>query len=244
MTCRRTAASLPAVPPALTILLDVLFPPRCAACDELLPARETGSRPLELCEPCETSLVPVTEACARCGLPGEAVDQCRRCLAELPSFDGASSVWAYDGAITQVLHRFKYEHRPHYAGPLGAQLAALPLPDADVVTYVPLHPSRRRFRTYDQALYLARQLATARGLPCESLLKRVRATGRQVGRSRSARLLNVDGAFLPCGPVAHRSVLLVDDVVTTGATAEACAQALVDAGARRVHLVCVARAAP
>lgn len=229
--------------PALTLLLDVLFPPRCAACDVLLPAEESASHAMELCEACETSLAPITEACVRCGVPGAAVQACRRCEEEAPSFDGTSSLWSYEGAIAQLLHRFKYEHRPHYAGPLGAQLATLPMPAADVVTHVPLHASRRRFRTYDQALYLARALADAKGLPCESLLRRVRATGRQVGRSRAARLINVDGAFEVCGPVAHRSVLLVDDVVTTGATAEACAQALVDAGARRVHLVCVARAA-
>lgn len=229
--------------PAFTVLLDALFPPRCAACDVLMDPEEGGSPSLVLCATCSPTLAPVTEACARCGVPGRAVDACARCEEEWPSFDGTSSLWLYEGAVTQLLHRFKYEHRPHYAGPLGAKLATLPLPDGDVVTHVPLHAARRRFRTYDQALYLARALADAKALPCESLLRRVRATGRQVGRDRAARLMNVDGAFEAIGKVAHRSVLLVDDVVTTGATAEACAQALVDAGAKRVHLVCVARAA-
>lgn len=229
--------------PALwTALLDALYPPRCAACDEVLPVRETVSRPLELCLVCEVSVEPVEPGCARCGLPGDVVDECPLCLADPPSFDGVSALWLYGGSTADLLHRYKYEHRPHYAAGLGALLAELDLPGGDVVTYVPVHRSRRRSRTYDQALYLAQALGRKRGLPCERLLERKRATDRQVGRSRADRRLNVEGAFAVVGDVAGRSIWLVDDVVTTGATAEACAQALVDAGAQRVELVCVARA--
>lgn len=241
-TRRAGAISLCAVSAFLTSLLDALFPPRCAACDEILPVRESVSRPLELCDVCEVSVDFVEPGCARCGLPGDVVDECPLCQKDPPSFDGVSALWSYGGAVAELLHRFKYENRPHYASVLGALLAALDLPDGDVVTYVPVHASRRRARTYDQSLYLAQALGRARGVRCERLLRRVRATGRQVGRSRSERRLNVDGAFIVAGEVARRSVWLVDDVVTTGATAEACAQALVDAGALRVELVCVARA--
>lgn len=230
------------VPSLVTSLFDTLYPPRCAACDDVLPAFDVLSRPLELCAACEPTLELIDAACARCGLPGEPVDECAHCQAEPPSFDGASCLWLYGGASADLLHRYKYEHRPHYAKPLGRLLAELPLPEADVVTHVPLHSSRRRQRTYDQALYLAQALAHQRGVSCEPLLKRVRATGRQVGRSRDDRRRNMDGAFAVTGEVRRRSVWLVDDVVTTGATAEACAQALVDAGVQRVHLVCVARA--
>lgn len=204
--------------------------------------RESVSRPLELCVVCEVSVELVEPGCARCGLPGDIVDECFLCRSDPPSFDGVSALWLYGGATADLLHRYKYEHRPHYASVLGARMAELDLPAADVVTHVPLHASRRRARTYDQALYLAQALGRARGVPCEGLLERMRATGRQVGRSRVERRLNMDGAFTVVGEVARRSVWLVDDVVTTGATAEACAQALVDAGAERVELVCVARA--
>ena len=230
------------MPGFVTSLLDALFPPRCAACDELLPARERPSRPLELCAVCEVSVEPVGPACARCGLPGDAVEACPFCEADPPAFDGATAAWLYGGAAVDLLHRFKYEHRPHYAAPLGELLSRLALPEADLVTHVPLHAARRRERSYDQALYLAQALARSRGLPCESLLLRVRSTGRQVGRSREERRRNVAGAFSAARPVRARSVWLVDDVLTTGATVEACAQALADAGACRVHVVSVARA--
>lgn len=226
-----------------TALLDVLFPPACAACGELLPAAGRASTSLELCAACEVTLTPIDRACRRCGLPGEAlVDSCPGCLADVPAFDGATSAYLYGEAIAKVLHRFKYENRPLLAGPLGERLAALDLPEADLVSWVPLHPARRRARRYDQALYLAQSLAKRRGLPCEETLRRVRRTERQVGRSRDERSVNVEGAFSLVTSVRDRRIWLVDDVVTTGATAGACAQVLVDAGAADVHVVSVARA--
>lgn len=225
-----------------TLLLDALYPPRCAACDGLLPAEDVASGAFEICAPCESLMVRVGGGCRTCGLPGKETDACERCEDDPPAFDGASAIWLYGGSVAALLHRYKYEQRPHYARALGERLAKLDLPPADVVTHVPLHRLRRLVRTYDQALYLARALARARKIPFETLLVRTRATGRQVGRSREARRLNMNEAFGIRGSVARRRIWLVDDVVTTGATADACAQALVDAGAFAVHLVSVARA--
>lgn len=232
---------------ALASLLDVLFPPRCAACDELLPAREVPSGALDLCDVCEPTLEPILASCASCGLPSESFEDtaaCEHCLSFPPVFDGACAAFLYGAAIAQVLHRYKYEDRPHLAGPLSARLAALSLPAADVVVPIPLHAKRRRSRTYDQALYLAQGLARRLALPCDHVrLVRTRSTAQQVGQSRDARASNVAGAFDVRGDFTGLRVLLVDDVVTTGATASECTRALREAGATAVHVVSVARAA-
>lgn len=223
-------------------LLDVFFPPRCAACHEMLlpegPRQEAGA----LCDLCEVTLEPLDLACIRCGLPGDDAE-CPACLDDPPPFDGVHSVYLYGAAIADVLHRFKYEDHPELAGPLGRRVAALDLPEVDCLTPVPLHASRRRARTYDQALYLARAVASARGWPCERLLSRTRATERQVGRTREDRQENVRGAFAVTGRVKNRRILLIDDVVTTGATVRECSLALKQAGARLVVVASVARAA-
>ena len=208
----------------LAAVVDVLFPPRCAACRELLSPTEALAAPGALCSRCEVTLEPIGECCRRCGLPGEGDGICADCVAHPPAFDTARAAFLYGGAIADVLQRFKYEDQSTLAGPLGAWIAALDLPTVDVLVPIPLHGSRRRARTYDQALYLARIVARRRGWPCESnWLTRVRATPRQVGQHRGARALNVQGAFRASPNVAGLTVLLVDDVVTTGATASECA---------------------
>lgn len=226
----------------LAPLLDVLFPPRCAACRELLSAREEAVPLLSFCVGCGESLEPIDRCCETCGLPGEA-SPCDACLMSPPPFDRARAAFHYGGAISDVLHRYKYEDHPEFARPLAAHLARLDLEPPDLVLPVPLHAARRRSRTYDQALYLAQALARARGWRLEpGLVTRVRATERQVGRHRDERVANVAGAFVVHGDVKGLSVLLVDDVVTTGATAAECARVLKAAGARLVQVAAVARA--
>lgn len=230
--------------PALRAMLDLLFPPRCPACREILVAAD--SEPL--CRGCRETLVELPAArCLRCGEP-EAVPSCPRCAQQPPGFERADSAFLFGGALTEVVHRFKYEDRPHYAGPLAR--LALPaarehLAWATVVAPIPLHRSRMRARGYDQALLLARALARAgdrRLLP--RVVRRVRDTPPQVGRDREARARNVEGAFAVGAAVEAKGqrVLLVDDVLTTGATAGAAAQALLDAGVQAVRVFTVARA--
>jgi ComF family protein len=133
------------------------------------------------------------------------------------------------------------------AGPLGALIAASiqadPELQADTLVPVPLHPSRRRERGFNQAELLARQVARGRGLRCEAgLLRRRLPTASQSGLSRSARQANVRETFTASGRVHGRSILLVDDVISTGSTASACAQALLAAGAADVVVAVVAQA--
>ena len=151
----------------------------------------------------------------------------------------------FGGPLADAVHALKYGDRPALARPLGRWLAArVSLPAGAVVVAVPLGRRRRLTRGYDQASRLAEHLARASGVPrLVGALRRVRETPPQVGRSRAARAANVAGAFA-ADPlrVAGKELVLVDDVVTTGSTAEAAARALLAAGARRVTVVALARA--
>lgn len=196
---------------------------------------------MPFCAGCEAGLERHRPGCALCGLSG-AHDPCDACAVTPPPFDGVHAVWSYGGPIADVVHRFKYRDHPELARPLGRAMAALELPSADLVVPVPLHASRRRERTFDQAFHLAREIGQARGWVVDRALIRTRATARQVGQDKDARLSNVSDAFEVRIDVKGRSVLLVDDVVTTGATAGECASVLKKAGASRVAVACVARA--
>jgi ComF family protein len=149
----------------------------------------------------------------------------------------------YEGALRDVIHAFKYEGRRSLANPLGRLLRdtgrAL-LDDCDYVVPVPLHPWRRLRRGFNQA----RDLAARLDRPVVDALWRVRATSSQMTLSAETRRTNVRGAFIvsPFASVKDRVVVLVDDVRTTGATLDACAQTLADAGAREVRALTVALA--
>jgi ComF family protein len=153
---------------------------------------------------------------------------------------------AYEEPLDRLVRALKYEAATRLAPWLGRALAEQAARlgwRPDVACPVPLHPARRRHRGYNQAALLARELATALDVPCLQLLARRRPTLPQARLSRAARAANVAGAFLAePARTAGRCVLLVDDVLTTGATAAACAAALRRAGARRVRVAVVARA--
>lgn len=227
---------------ALAGLLEVVFPPSCMACDAVL--RSTRS----FCEECAPLLLEVGPVhCSRCAEPGLfPAGRCPRCVKARPRFDRAFAPYEHDGAIARAIHRFKYEDRPELAGPLAELLAReshgfLSAAPAQVCP-IPLHGARYRARRYDQATLLAAALCSARpGLVlADGLLLRTRATERQVGLSDEARIANVRGAFEARGGVP--SVLLIDDVMTTGATADAAARALKAAGVVRVEVLTLCRA--
>jgi ComF family protein len=197
--------------------------------------------------------------CRTCGDPlpswrviSVALEQCPRCRRGPGRVDAARAAGEYEGTLREILHAFKYEGRRVLAGPLAAMLRAAGagiLGDADASVPVPLHPWRRMRRGFNQADDLARRL----DVPMLRALWRVRATVPQTGLKAAARRRNVRHAFR-LSPFLSRErrhrllegriVVLVDDVRTTGATLEACAAALKDAGAREVRALTVARAAP
>jgi ComF family protein len=256
----------PAPPPApwrgwLGALLDLVFPPLCSVCRAGLGA---GRRD-PLCGVCWERMERLTPPwCRVCGLAfgrfvgplasaasagylGHRCDQCRR---RPPAFSYARSAARYGGVLREALHAFKFLGRRALAAPLGDLLVemgrqCLPVADPDLLIPVPLHPRRERERGFNQSLLLARRLGGAWRLPVRSdILVRAVATGPQTDLSAEERRANVRGAFVLRRPelVAGRHVILVDDILTTGSTAGACAACLREGGAGTVGVVSVARA--
>jgi ComF family protein len=163
----------------------------------------------------------------------------------LLSFDAAYSFGAYEGRLRELIHLFKYSRVRPLARPLGSYLAsAIPRDQSfDVVVPVPLHWRRLWERGFNQSDLLARAVARRYGAPVVRALRRRRATATQAGLTNARRRANVAGAFAVkrARAVSGRRVLLVDDVMTTGATASACAGALKRAGSRYVAVLALAR---
>ena len=228
------------------VVLDTLLPPECVKC------RAPVADPGNLCGDCFYELSFITEPhCIVCGVPFETEAEqgstCGSCLAEPPAYDKARAVFVYDEASRPLILKFKHADRTEAAPFLASWMVRAGqeiLAHSDQIFAVPLHRRRLLSRQYNQAALLARQVAQGSGLPFHpAALRRTRDTGSQGGRSRSGRARNVEGAFAvaPDCAVKDQSCLLIDDVLTTGATASACARALKKAGAREVNVLTVAR---
>jgi ComF family protein len=225
----------------LNATLDLILPPRCLACRD--PA---GSAEI-LCPTCALSLIPIDQACPRCARPGSG-SVCRECASRPPPFAAASAPLVYGGQLAVAIQRVKYGGAVEGCVALGALLrrsaaGSSALDRVDLVVPVPLHPRRLRERGFNQSALLARELVRGRAPRLAArALQRLRATPPQVTLDAGARALNVRGAFrADPRQVAERTVLLVDDILTTGATASACSEALLEAGARAVELLVLAR---
>ena len=190
--------------------------------------------------------------CARCGVgvsgAFDALMSCARCRAMPPAFEAASAPWQYTGAVREAVHLWKYRHHwkigPWLAGTMAAWgTRTLPLDEIDVVIPVPLHRVKRHLKGFQPVEELAETVATALHKPCErSFLHRWRFTSTQTRLSWTARWRNVRRAFIASRPdLQGLNVLLIDDVLTSGATANACTLALKDAGAHRVFVLTAAR---
>ncbi len=181
------------------------------------------------------------------GFPLDEEGRCALCRSGLRGFDAAYCFGAYEGVLRELIHLYKYGKVRTLAEALGGLMAqALPRDEAfDAVVPVPLYWRRRWQRGFNQAELLARVQSRRTGIPILKALRRVRATPNQAGLSNSERRRNMTQAFR-CGgrgekPLAGKRILLIDDVLTTGSTAAACALALKRAGARRVAILTVAR---
>lgn len=220
------------------------LPPRCPGCGTIVEGDD------RFCGACWRALDWLSAPlCAQCGAPLDhaGTTTCEPCAGR-PSTYRARAAVRYGGVARAVVLRLKHGGRPAVARTLAAAMARLvaDAPDDAIVAAVPLHRWRLWRRGYNQSLLIARRLARARGIACiPDLLLRTRATPVLGGLGPAARTRAVAGAFAV--PARHRpalsgrSVVLVDDVLTTGATAEACAAALRAAGAGEVLLVTWAR---
>ncbi|HEY0734883.1 MAG TPA: ComF family protein [Herpetosiphonaceae bacterium] len=208
-------------------LLDLLFPPRCAGCK---------SQGALLCAACQAS----------CRFVPDAANREQHLRLNSPFLLSTAGAYVFEGAIREAVHTLKYNRRKRMAQPLGQllnrYLVARPIA-IDAIVAVPLHPERLRKRGFNQAGLLAQQLARQAGLPLlATQLVRVRQTSQQADLNRAQRRENVRAAFAwqAASPPPQR-ILVIDDVLTTGATVEAAAQALHAAGAREVHALALAR---
>jgi ComF family protein len=231
------------------VALDALLPPQCLTCEA--PVDRQGS----LCAGCFTGLSFVTEPCCdRCGVPFPHVGAgegalCPACLERPPAFDQARAALRYDAGAQRLILPFKHADRTELAGPLARHMAragAALLARADLIAPVPLHWRRMLARRYNQAALLAAKLARMTGKPqVPDLLRRVRHTAPLGDLGAAERAAEVEGAFAlgrgAARRVAGRRVLLVDDVMTSGATTEACARLLLGAGASAVDVLAAAR---
>jgi ComF family protein len=229
-------------------LLDAILPPLCLGC------RETVADPGALCADCWRNLNFVSPPhCVRCGVPfardvGERT-LCVDCLVRPPRYRQARAAMVYDARSRRLVLPFKHADRTDMAPACGAWMAragAELVAQADLVAPVPLHWRRLLVRRYNQAVLLARAVAREAGLAlAPDLLRRTSWTASQAGLRAKERQRNVRGAFDVHprwrGKLANRSVLLVDDVLTTGATVEACVAALLRAGAAHVDVLTLAR---
>jgi len=239
------------MPDFLDTLLHWVFPVDCAACGH--PAAERGL-PF-FCRACWETIRPIDgPICPHCGQPFDSPialaqspgHRCRACREKPPQFDLARSPYRYEGVMEQAIRLFKYQRKDALADPLADLMLAWAdrLPPVDLVMPVPLHPSRLRTREFNQSLLLADRIARRLKLPLSfEHLERIRATRPQTELDRTDRARNVRRAFAVREPdgVKGRRVLLVDDVLTTGATVNDCARALKRAGADSVTVLTLAR---
>jgi ComF family protein len=237
----------------LRLALDVALPPLCPSCRE--PVGEGAG----LCAACWSKLSPIERPfCEKLGIPftydpGPGVYS-MQAIADPPAYARARAAVRYDDVARTLVHALKYGDRLDLAPTMARWMARAGtdlLPEADLIVPVPLHWRRLWARRFNQSAALAgfisRQTTSRQAGPPVSVtaLKRARATPQQVGLSRTARAANVQGAFrvdaAGKAEIKRKHVLLVDDVLTSGATVDACARALLRAGARQVDVLVFAR---
>lgn len=221
--------------------VDWLYPPDCGGCNR---------RGVRWCSDCDTNVHRIDQhrLCSVCGQSLPVSGICRVCQRSRPVYTAARSWSIYEGSIRNAHHRLKY-HRDIGLGDTFAKPLITLLNDAhwpiEMIVPVPVGIARMRERGYNQSAFIALPLALGVGLPyCPGALKRVRETRSQVDLSLAERKDNVKKAFqADRSLVKDRTVLIVDDVMTSGATLDSCAAALLEGGASQVYCLTLARAA-
>jgi ComF family protein len=195
-----------------------------------------------LCDACAAGLREVPEHCPRCALPSLFGAVCGSCLADPPHFDGTLALWLYEFPCDRLVQALKYRAWLALAPFFARQLASRVLPAVDLVVPMPLHPDRLALRGFNQAVEIARGLAKQSRLQFAPRgARRVKSTAAQTDLPYEERARNVRGAFACDLDLTGKSVAVVDDVMTTGATLNELARVLKRAGATRVENLVIAR---
>jgi ComF family protein len=240
----------------LNAIIEIVYPPRCLICEIFLGNHRVRKEHQEIffCQDCLNGFNEITAPlCPLCHKPIDSEIEedhlCEDCLRKKPFFDALGAPYLYEGSLMRGIHHFKYGGKTHMAGSLGLLLTVfaknwLKKTDSFLMMPVPLHPKRLRDRGFNQSLLLARHVAGVLGAELEFLtLRRVRDTKPQTGLHRDERRKNVRRAFelTDRDIVKGRSIILVDDVATTGSTLNECARILKRAGSGEVLCLVLAR---
>ena len=236
--------------PLVIDLIDFIYPPVCAVCAAALDRSDSWN----LCPGCRAGIAYIEPPlCTRCGRPfahePEFEHLCGECITRPRHYRRARAVGHYRGMLRSALHLLKYRLKQPLAPTLGNIMTErLPFIAAEwnygLMVPVPLHPRRLRGRGFNQALYLATSLSRNLRIPLDRLnLNRTRRTQSQVGLSATERASNVKGAFVVARPQAirNKSILLIDDIYTSGSTVDECSRVLAGAGAEAVDVLTLAR---
>jgi ComF family protein len=235
-------------------LLNLIFPDTCFNCAAPIARQQDCG----ICSDCWDKVIALKISpprCSSCGVPFYNFEEnsehlCGNCIQQTPPYSGARSFGLYMAELSRVIQELKFHGRRNLIGLLAPLLAGACFDswskeEFDLVVPVPLHPKRKRERGFNQSELLARSLARHIAVPYGNVLLRVRSTLPQVGLADAQRRENVRKAFRCYKPqqVLKSRILLIDDVMTTGATVASAAQTLMEAGAWRVSVLTVARAA-
>ncbi|MBI4698122.1 MAG: ComF family protein [Nitrospirae bacterium] len=222
----------------LNSFLNILFPEICPVCTK--PVKDHKTAPI--CIDCWKTLSPYGgPMCQRCGKPlaSEVSTICGECMKDEPAFIYARGFGLYEGALKKAINLLKFYGIKRLSKPLSDIIASVKMPQVEAVVPVPLHEKRLRQREFNQSALLAKYLAKKAGTSFMSdCLVKIKDTRPQVGLNADERRRNVKGAFTvkDKGPVAGKKVLLIDDVVTTGATVRECSRVLKKAGAEKIYV--------
>lgn len=238
----------------LSALTDILFPRTCHICSKDIKDQRMAFDAY-ICRGCAHDMRPTSVVvCSLCGsnLSKEESGNltCRSCCKDAPAYRRLLACYSYNGTAKELIHKFKYQNRPYLAKTM-ARLIFKSLAednndisrDIDVLVPVPLTPARAREREFNQSELLAKELSAYFKKPCAAALKKIRHTHPQVSQTSQNRLHNLSGAFSVFAPSAikNKKILLIDDVVTTTATAREASRALKKAGAASISVLAFAK---
>ena len=225
-------------------LLNILFPSRCPVCDN--NSDSYAHNPI--CLSCWGEIRKYEgPSCGICGTPTVSLHTttCRQCMEARPPYARILYYGIYEGVLKESIHLLKFNSCKRLAKPLGSLMSGLPLEKSDGIVPVPLHIRRLQQRGFNQTAVLGLHLSRESGVPLmPDVLRKVRETPPQTDVTGKERLKNVKNAFSVSGDVRGLSLLLVDDVITTGATVRECSRVLMDAGAKSVTVAALARSMP
>lgn len=230
--------------------LELIYPEKntCFICDKY----DENIGDAYICDQCEQKMRKITApVCAKCSKPityDKPSAVCRECASEEKYFQASKSLFEYEGAAKKAIYDYKYYNKPYFYKMFGGMMVNYMKKenylDFNYIIPVPLHPSKLRQRGYNQAELLAVFISQALNIPYIDGLKRIKKTKKQSQQSKAERQKNLRGAFgvkMPPLKIIDKSVLLVDDIYTTGSTVNECSKVLLDCGADKVFAITIAR---